>query len=74
MTQDSPSVEPYDDHHANEDIFDATVVKLGFCPDCGTVVLVMGDHDVDVAVAHLKQEVLDALIADMQSIRYRLNN
>ena len=58
-----------------DDIFDADVLKVGFCPDCGTVVVVLGDYETDVAVAHLTNPVLDQLIiADLQSIRHRMSN
>jgi len=58
----------------DDDIFDAEVVKVGFCPDCGTTVIVLGDTEADVAVAHLTGPVIDQLIIDLQSIRYRMNN
>jgi hypothetical protein len=66
------------DNHQHEetddDVFDAECVKIGFCPDCGTTVIVLGDYERDVAVAHLTRTVLDGMIADLQSIRQRTSN
>jgi len=63
--------EPADD---NDQIFEADTIKIGFCPDCGTAVLVLGDYDNDVAVAHMNQPTIDSIIRDLKSIRARLNN
>jgi hypothetical protein len=68
MTQDNHT------HDEPDDIFDAECVKIGFCPDCGTTVIVLGDYDRDVAVAHITRKVLDGMIADLQSIRQRTSN
>jgi hypothetical protein len=73
MSQDDPMVH-IDEDIATDDIFDAEVVKIGFCPDCGTTVIVLGDYEADVAVAHLTNPVLDQLIIDLQSIRHRMSN
>jgi hypothetical protein len=77
MTQDNPDKRMEFHTHeesSDDDIFDAECVKIGFCPDCGTTVIVLGDYDRDVAVAHLPLKVLDGMINDLQSIRLRLNN
>jgi len=71
---DDPMVHQHEDDDDDDGIFDAEVVKVGFCPDCGTTVIVLGDYEADVAVAHLTNPVLDQLIIDLQSIRYRMSN
>ena len=74
MTQDKPIEIHQHDDVDTKGIFDAEVVKLGFCPDCGTTVIVLGDYQHDVAFAHLAPAVLDNIINDLQSIRARLRN
>jgi hypothetical protein len=74
MTQDNPiEIHQHDDVETSG-LFDAEVVKIGFCPDCGTTVIVLGDYERDVAYAHLAPDVLDGMINDLQSIRARLRN
>jgi hypothetical protein len=67
MTQDNHT-------HEEDGIFDAECVKIGFCPECGSTVIVLGDYDRDVAAAHISRQVLDGMINDLQSIRQRLSN
>jgi hypothetical protein len=55
-------------------IYEADVLKIGFCPSCGTTILIMGDHEHDVAFVHLPLIMLDGVIGDLQSIRQRLRN
>jgi len=69
-------------HHHDEEaeddeddgVFEADTIKIGFCPDCGTAVLVLGDYENDVAVAHMSEPTIDNIIRDLQSIKARLNN
>lgn len=55
-------------------MYEAEVVKVGFCPECGAVLLTLGDRDTDVAIAHISLPVLDTILADLQSIRQQLRN
>jgi hypothetical protein len=73
MTQDKVEFHEHEDI-GDDGIYDADTIKIGFCPDCGMTVIVLGDRDRDVAVAHIKLDVLDGMIADLQSIRHRLSN
>jgi hypothetical protein len=73
MTHDDPMKQP-DDYGEPDDIYDAEMVKIAFCPDCDEPVIVLGEEDRVVAVAHLHPDVLDRMIEDLQSIRQQMNN
>ena len=57
----------------DDNLVHADVVKIGFCPECGNIMLVLALNDRDIAIAHLQSAQIDSMIADLQSIRHRIN-